>query len=169
MIADLMLFARPPQLRAEGVDLIALTGRVVDEVQSDPATRHVQFDIRAPETPLQLTADPTQLAVALRALVSNSIEAMPQGGRIEVSVAGDSSGGAQIVVADNGPGIPAEIRPKIFDPFFSGREAGRGLGFGLSKAWRIVTLHGGTIDVRETPGGGATLVMQLPQPRPTTQ
>jgi signal transduction histidine kinase len=76
--------------------------------------------------------------------------------------ANSPSGPIEITIADNGPGIPPEVRPKIFDPFFSGREAGRGLGFGLSKAWRIVTMHGGTIDVRATPGGGATFVITLP-------
>ena len=50
-------------------------------------------------------------------------------------------------IEDNGPGIPPEVRPHIFDPFYSGREAGRGLGFGLSKAWRIITLHGGSLSV----------------------
>jgi signal transduction histidine kinase len=162
MIADLMLFARPPQLKVQPLDLVALARRIVDEIQSDPDMRRVQFELRAPEPPVQIAADPMQIAVALRAIVSNAIEAMPHGGRIEVSVSRTASGGAEVMVADNGPGIPAEIRPKIFDPFFSGREAGRGLGFGLSKAWRIVTLHGGTIDVRETPGGGATFVIRLP-------
>jgi signal transduction histidine kinase len=162
MIADLMLFARPPQLRAEPVDLAALAGRVIDELRIDAHMRGIEFNLRAPDALAPWPADPTQLAVALRALLINAIEAMPHGGRVEVSIKAGSSRGAEIVVADNGTGIPAEIQPKIFDPFFSGREAGRGLGFGLSKAWRIVTLHGGTVDLHETPGGGATFVIQLP-------
>ena len=66
-------------------------------------------------------------------------------------------------VPDTGPGIPPEIRPHIFDPFFSGREAGRGLGLGLSKAWRIVELHGGTLAVDSPAGGGAVFTIALPQ------
>ena len=54
------------------------------------------------------------------------------------------------------------ILPHIFDPFYSGREAGRGLGFGLSKAWRIITDHGGSIVVDSQPGHGATFVVRLP-------
>ena len=74
---------------------------------------------------------------------------------------------AEIVVADNGPGIPAEARPHIFDPFFSGREAGRGLGLGLSKCWRIVTEHGGRIEVEGNRTGeigrrGARFKIALP-------
>ena len=66
-----------------------------------------------------------------------------------------------IEVRDDGPGIPAEVRPHIFNPFYSGREAGRGLGFGLSKSWRIITQHGGRIEV-EQPEVGARLVISLP-------
>jgi signal transduction histidine kinase len=67
-------------------------------------------------------------------------------------------------VSDTGPGIPADIRPHLFDPFFSGREAGRGLGLGLSKAWRIAELHGGTIEVESELEQGAKFSILLPQP-----
>jgi C4-dicarboxylate-specific signal transduction histidine kinase len=83
------------------------------------------------------------------------------GGQITVGVrqSGDT---VQISVADNGPGVSDAIRPHLFDPFFSGREAGRGLGFGLTKAWRIVTDHGGDLSHHPTPNGGATFVIALP-------
>jgi signal transduction histidine kinase len=195
MIADLMLFARPPQLRPERVDLQALFRRIADELAGEAQSAGVTIVVQANERPIDVQADPTQLAVALKAICTNAIEAMSQGGRIDLRVARHREGEPaepregeapaepetqsavearreprppnhghtiQITIADNGPGIPPDTRAKIFDPFFSGREAGRGLGFGLSKAWRIVTLHGGTIEVRETPGGGATFVITLP-------
>jgi signal transduction histidine kinase len=179
MIADLMLFARPPQLRLETVDLQTLLSRVADELVGEAQSAGVTMAIHAAEQQIKLHADLTQFLVALKAICINAIEAMPRGGKIDVTanaawhaqnevmgVAGDSSpltkNSVQITIADNGPGIPPDIRPKIFDPFFSGREAGRGLGFGLTKAWRIITLHGGTIEVRETPSGGATFVITLP-------
>jgi signal transduction histidine kinase len=188
MIADLMLFARPPQLRPEQVNLQLLLRRIADELAGEAQSAGVTIIVHAAEQPIEVHADPTQLLVALKAICTNAIEAMPQGGRIELRAARHREGEApaepetqiaaevrreprpaiqgyspiQITIADNGPGIPHDIRPKIFDPFFSGREAGRGLGFGLSKAWRIITLHGGTIEVRETPGGGATFVIALP-------
>jgi signal transduction histidine kinase len=68
---------------------------------------------------------------------------------------------AEIVVSDTGPGIPEELRPRVFDPFFSGREAGRGLGVGLSKCWRIAELHGGRVVV-DHPKQGAQIRLQLP-------
>jgi signal transduction histidine kinase len=162
MIADLMLFARPPQLRPEQVDVGALLKRVVDELQGEADAANIRIAVHPADQPVQINADPVQLAVVIRALCTNAIQAMTKGGRIELSVIRLQAGGAAITIADNGPGIPSDIRPKVFDPFFSGREAGRGLGFGLSKAWRLVTLHGGTIEVRETFGGGATIVITLP-------
>ena len=69
---------------------------------------------------------------------------------------------AEVEIADSGPGIRPEVRRHLFDPFFSGREAGRGLGFGLSKAWRVVGLHGGQIVVVSEPGEGAAFIIRLP-------
>ena len=71
--------------------------------------------------------------------------------------------GAEVLVADDGPGIKPEERRHLFDPFYSARQAGRGLGFGLSKAWRIVTGHGGSIEVESEPGEGAVFVIKLPR------
>jgi signal transduction histidine kinase len=65
-------------------------------------------------------------------------------------------------ITDTGPGIPAESLPHVFDPYYSGREAGRGLGLGLSKAWRIVEQHGGRIEVENPPAGGARFTIVLP-------
>jgi C4-dicarboxylate-specific signal transduction histidine kinase len=65
-------------------------------------------------------------------------------------------------VHDDGPGISDEARRHMFDPFYSGREAGRGLGFGLSKCWRIVTDHGGQVVVQRPSVGGAEIDIMLP-------
>ncbi len=59
--------------------------------------------------------------------------------------------------------MPEPVRPHVFDPFFSGREAGRGLGFGLSKCWRIVTDHGGGVRLDSGPTGGVTVTITLPR------
>ena len=72
-----------------------------------------------------------------------------------------------LTVTDTGPGIPPDIRPHIFDPFFSGREAGRGLGLGLSKAWRIINLHGGQIDVESPANQGTTFHHRAARSRPS--
>ncbi|MCH5375008.1 MAG: ATP-binding protein, partial [Planctomycetes bacterium] len=122
------------------------------------------------DSPMQISADADYLAVALKALCTNSLEAVRRGGRIEVFVqqsansAKDEACGTwvEILVSDTGPGISPEVRRHLFDPYFSGREAGRGLGLGLSKCWRIVTEHGGRIDVTSQPGSGTTFTILLP-------
>jgi signal transduction histidine kinase len=187
MIADLMLFARPPTPRPEAVDLVRLTETVVAELQPQAVEQGTKLLRTGDNGPHVARVDPTQIAVAVKALVQNALEAVKAGGIVEVGVApgsrvrdhepGDTGQGAGagenprspipnlkflLTVADTGPGIPPEIRPHIFDPFFSGREAGRGLGLGLSKAWRLVTLHGGTITVESEPGAGARFSILLP-------
>ena len=119
------------------------------------------------DTPILIVADATQLAVAIAAVVTNSIEAVGKSGQVAITarefVAADIRT-AEVVVRDDGPGISPAVREHLFDPFFSGREAGRGLGFGLSKCWRIVTNHGGQIVVNNVPSGGAEFTILLPQP-----
>jgi signal transduction histidine kinase len=73
-----------------------------------------------------------------------------------------SDAAVQIRIQDSGPGIADEVRRHLFDPFYSGRSAGRGLGMGLAKCWRIVTNHGGQIEVESQPGHGATFIITLP-------
>ncbi len=172
LIADLMLFARPPALSVAPVDLVGLADQVVSELAAEAAAQRTTL-VRLPQpSPVIVPADRGHLAAALKAMCVNSLEALRLGGRIEVAVqasagAGDDSGGAkwaEIVVADTGPGISPEVRRHLFDPYFSGREAGRGIGLGLSKSWRIVAEHGGRIEVESQPERGATFRIRLPAP-----
>jgi signal transduction histidine kinase len=186
MIADLMLFARPPTLKPEAVDLANLARALVGEMQEQAGEQGTTLRFRAAEATWLVTADPTHLAVAIRALIQNALEALRAGGAIEVSLAPGTEYSVlstanespppahstpipqsairnlQLIVTDTGPGIPPEVRPHIFDPFFSGREAGRGLGLGLSKAWRIVQLHSGQIDVESESDQGTKFTITLP-------
>ena len=102
-----------------------------------------------------MKADREQLAVAMSALIRNSLEALHMGGEIEFLITrtegefGKST--ACLTICDNGPGISSEVRKHLFDPFYSSREAGRGLGFGLSRVWRIAEQHGGSVEVASGP------------------
>ena len=166
MIADLRLFAAPPELERQSVDVAALVREVVEsllpaaEEQETalvlsfnpelPSRRSVDDPLRMPGSGLNVSADPVQLTVAVRALVQNALEALASGGRVEVAVSA-VAGEVRIAVSDDGPGITPEQRPHIFEPFYSARQAGRGVGMGLSKCWRIVTAHGGRIEVESRP------------------
>ena len=171
MLADLMLFARPPKLKLEQIDLVQLAGEVLSELNEEAALQQTTLHRPNRRDPLSIAADAVQFRIALRALCMNSLEAIGRNGNltIDICVSDADAGGVQpagdvvqILVSDDGPGIPAEVQSKIFDPFFSGREAGRGLGFGLSKCWRIITLHGGRIEVNSPPGQGTTFTLVLP-------
>jgi signal transduction histidine kinase len=165
MISDLMLFARPPKLVPRPLDLCGLMRRIVDEYRDAAEEQAVHLTCETDDKPIEALADETQIAVAAAALVRNALEAVLEGGQVRVTVRRSDSGAnpqAEVTVCDNGPGISDEIRQHIFDPFFSGREAGRGLGFGLSKCWRIVTDHGGHVIVDRPATGGAEFRIVLP-------
>ena len=162
MISDLMLFARPPAIELDDVYVESVLTAVVDELRPEAAGREITL-VELQGEPLAIRADSTQLAIALRAAISNAIEAVGHGGNVEIEVAAETNRASVVVcVADTGPGLSERELEHAFDPFFSGREAGRGLGFGLSKCWRIVDAHGGRVTIANRDGGGAVVTMELP-------
>jgi len=166
MIADLMLFARPPKLELATVDLRQIVREVVDELRKLAAERSIELQCEIGDATIEVEADATQLGVAIGAIITNAIEAVGRDGHVQVTTrewAEADVRSAEVVVRDDGSGISEHVRRHLFDPFFSGREAGRGLGFGLSKCWRIVTDHGGQVVVNNVAGGGAEFTILLPQ------
>jgi signal transduction histidine kinase len=174
MIGDLMVFARPPAPEPALLDLAEVARTVVTRFAAEvpPGVRVTcEGDPAVP-----VWADRTQLCVVIESLVRNSLEALDcSSGRIEVEARAAANGSAavaadgslsQLIVRDTGPGLSETDREHLFDPFYSGRPAGRGLGFGLSKCWRIVTLHGGRIEVSSVTGGGTTFEVFLPAEQP---
>lgn len=161
MIADLMLFAKPPRIIKTPLDVPALLAQAVQavSVMANEQKTSVVVDA-APELPL-VPADPTALLEAVQAVLKNALEAIGEGGSVHVRAVLDSAS-VIIRIADSGPGIPPEIRPYIFDPYFCGREAGRGLGLGLSKCWRIMDEHHGEVTVDSEVGEGAVFKLRLP-------
>jgi signal transduction histidine kinase len=170
MIGDVMLFARPPRPAPQSLDLSVDCREVAEKFLADAEARGCSLEVQA-STETAIFADPVQLRVVIGALLRNSIEAIREKGRIVVSVSAVEESGrawARLRIADNGRGLSAADREHLFDPFYSGRQAGRGLGFGLSKAWRIITLHGGRIDV-ESPadeGVGVAFTIHWPADAP---
>jgi signal transduction histidine kinase len=167
MIGDLMVFARPPAPAPERLLVSEAVSAVVARFQDAARERACRLTFRA-ESAVFASIDPTQLAIVVSELVRNALDALgPAGGAIQVSVAAATVDGqpyAVTSVADNGSGLSDLDREHLFDPFYSGRAAGRGLGFGLCKCWRIVIGHGGWIDVATTAGSGSTFDVYWPAP-----
>ncbi len=143
MIADVMLFARPPAADLCETDLVELVSEVIAGVTKGRPEREGRVEW-AGAGPAWILADPVQLSVVVAELLTNALEADIEG---VISICVDPGDSVVLEIRDHGPGLDERSRRHLFDPFYSGRQAGRGLGFGLPKCWRIVTLQGGRIEV----------------------
>lgn len=154
-------YVRSPGLQRERVDIAALVEQVCEI--SRPALRAANVDMHVDiKGPLPtILADPVQLELALFNLVSNSLDAMPEGGRLDVTLSATAEG-VRLSVGDSGAGIPADVLPRIFEPWVTTKPPGRGTGLGLSITRDAITSHGGVIDVRSEPGRGTTFTIDLP-------
>jgi two-component system sensor kinase FixL len=157
MMKDLLLFARPPTPKAAPVDLVPLVRTTVKLLSTDPALRNVEIEVDGAAPPVP--ADPDMMRVVFQNLLINGAHAMQGKGRIRVAVeSADST--CQIAFADAGPGIPPDLRDKIFTPFFTTKT--RGSGLGLPTVKRLVEAHNGQIAIECPPTGGTTVVIRLP-------
>ncbi|HEV3438077.1 MAG TPA: ATP-binding protein [Gemmata sp.] len=152
-------FARPPKAERRLVNLHDVIGGVLGLTRGRIEKQKVAVTVFAPSEPINLTVDAGQLQQVLVNLILNALDAMPGGGRLHlvVRVVG---GWVEIEVSDNGHGIPADLLPRLFRPFVSGKDTGLGLGLAISL--RIAEDHGGTIVVANRPGAGATFTIRLP-------
>ena len=147
-------FGRLPEGPAAPVDLCELLEELVRT--SVPPTMTAKLALDSVTPVLQGHYDPLRRAFAN--IIRNAVEACGGEGELEIFAA-PVSGGAQVTIRDHGPGIPAELEGRIFDPYCTGKEAGTGLGLALAK--QTIELHHGTIAVEQTQGGGATFVVRL--------
>jgi signal transduction histidine kinase len=157
MMKDLLLFARPPVPRRKATDVVPLVATTASLLAKDPALQGVEVEIAGSAPPIPVDAE--MLKIVFQNLLVNGAHAMKGRGRIEVTVRRVDST-CEIAFTDGGPGIPSEIREKIFTPFFTTKS--RGSGLGLPTAKRLVEAHQGRISIDCPPAGGTTVVLQLP-------
>ena len=153
-------FARPPKLERRAVDVLDLVRVVVDLTRGRADKQGVRVLIDAPSSSVPLTADGEQVQQVLVNLALNALDAMPAGGTLTFHVAATPDGGATIRVLDTGAGIAADVLPRLFQPFVSGKPTGLGMGLVISR--RLVENHGGTITAWNPSGGGAEFTVTLP-------
>jgi signal transduction histidine kinase len=162
VLTDLMFYARPPQLQPRVINPGKLLAEVKSTLARQAGERNVTLTVEPGEFRGSLHADPELLARALGCLAANGIEAAPAEGWVRLSFAANSAEQIDFHVEDNGAGLSTLEREHLFDPFFSGRAAGRGTGLGLAKAWRIATLHGGQLRFACEPGQPTCFTLSLP-------
>jgi PAS domain S-box-containing protein len=157
IVQDLLVFARPREPQLGAVPLAELVENTVALLRKDPAQAALRVELSG-ENPV-VQADVEQLKTVFLNLVLNAAQANGHAGTIRIAVHADDLA-ATVAIADDGPGIPADLREKIFEPFFTTKH--RGTGLGLPTARRVVERHRGTIDVECPPSGGTIVTVKLP-------
>ncbi len=157
LIQDLLRFARPPEPRLGGVELKPLLEMTADLLRNDPSFADLQIDVTGAPSPIK--ADAELLKIVFQNLMINAAQAMHCQGRVGIAIT-PTKGQYRVTVEDQGPGIAAEVRDRLFQPFVTTKA--RGTGLGLSIAKRLVEAHGGTIGVDCPRAGGTRVTVDLP-------
>ncbi len=163
LIQSFLDFARPPRPAKRKLDLCDVAEQTQRLVVGRGAQQDVELRLQLPAAPIWIEADAAQLRQVILNLLLNALDANPGGGIVEIRLeqtGPHAAGKARLAIRDSGPGLPAELGERIFEPFVSTKETG--LGLGLSICRRIIDDHGGTITARNAAQGGAEFLVELP-------
>jgi signal transduction histidine kinase len=152
-------FTRPVDLAMTSLDLAEIARQVASLVKPEAERRRIVVKFEAAAERIPIRGDEDLLKQALLNVVNNGIEAIGEGGTLAVRVQIDG-GEAALTVADNGPGIPPEVRDKIFNLYFTTKTGGSGIG--LAMTFRVVQLHNASMDFETTPGEGTVFRLRFP-------
>jgi signal transduction histidine kinase len=159
VVQTLVDFSRPVELQLHEQDLRQVIGDVVALSVEELSTRSVTLESSLPSNPLVANVDADLLKQAVINVIQNGAQAMPEGGKLRVALEEDKKN-AVLHIADEGIGIPAEIRDKIFDLYFTTKTEGSGIG--LAMTYRILQLHHGSVEVQSNVNRGTEFVMRIP-------
>ena len=157
IVEDLLVFARPREPRLGPVNLAGLVADVVALLHKDPA--YVALRVTTSTSAAVVQADAEQLKTVFLNLLLNAAQAAGHAGTIRIAIHADDLA-ASVAIADDGPGIPADVREKIFEPFFTTKH--RGTGLGLPTARRVIERHRGALDIDCPASGGTVVTVTLP-------
>jgi signal transduction histidine kinase len=162
VLTDLMQFARPATPRKQPIAVATLLRDVASGLQNAAAEKNV--GLACPEAPADLIVrgDATQWRTVLVNVLRNAVEAAPSDGWVRLHCRRDGPDWVEIVIEDNGVGPAPAMREHLFDPFYSGRTAGRGRGLGLSTAWRLARQNGGEVRFAGADHQVTRFVLRLP-------
>ncbi|MDQ6708749.1 MAG: ATP-binding protein, partial [Acidobacteriota bacterium] len=152
-------FTRPVKLNMTEVSLDAFVNDLIELARPQTVSAGIEIVVKQSPESVSINVDPDLLKQAGLNIVVNAIEAMPEGGVLtfESGVEGDN---AEIRISDTGPGIPTDVKDKIYNLYFTTKKQGSGIG--LAMTFRIVQLHDGTLDFSSEPGKGTSFVMRFP-------
>jgi signal transduction histidine kinase len=161
LITALLAFARPVHISPVRVPISELFERAVSATGETMSAKRVRVERPAEREldAIDVNVDPDLMTQVLVGLVANAIDAVGVGGEIRLE-AHPNGRQIELAVADTGPGVPAELRSQVFEPFFTTRA--EGIGLGLAIARQIVEAHGGRIEVGQSESGGARFAVILP-------
>jgi two-component system sensor histidine kinase HydH len=158
-LRELLAFTRPGSIRREPVDVNQVVRTTLDSVNAQLERKRVETATALSEPPPTAMADVSLLQQVLQSIVTNALDALPEGGKLEVKTAG-GDGRVNIVVHDHGAGIASENLEQVFKPFFTTKPLGVGLGLPLAR--KLVERMGGTLDLASRRGEGTRVHIQLP-------
>jgi signal transduction histidine kinase/HAMP domain-containing protein len=161
VVQGFLKFSRPEELALEPVDLASLVTDVGDVVGPQASAAGVRLAITSAADLPRVSADSGLLRQALLNLALNAVQAMPSGGVLRFDSRRGADRHVELAIADTGVGIAPEHLSRIFDLYFTTKDAGSGIG--LSMVYRTIQLHDGDIEVQSTPGRGTTFTIRLPQ------
>ncbi len=159
VVESFLSFAKPVKVLPSQVDLRSLIEESLESLSEEMVRRGIEKAVSFEEEDFKIVGDPVLLKQALTNILMNSMDAMPHGGSLRVESRRDGDV-ARVRIVDTGGGIPQEMLSHVFTPFFSLTEGGVGLG--LPIAHRIITSHGGRIDIESESGAGTTVTVRLP-------
>ena len=164
IVERFLRLAGPSALDLEPVEIPKMVTHVCELLRAEAATRQIEIVTQIEHGLPPVTADPLRLTQALMNLVINAVQAVEKSGRVEAGAVLSAAGDALVLrVQDNGPGIPADKLEEIFDPYFSTKPEGVGLGLWIAR--QIAVAHGGTLRAENAPAGGAIFTLWLPLSR----
>lgn len=162
IVERFLKLASPSALELEPVPIDKIVTHVCDLLRPEASNRKVEILVSvAPDLP-PVTADPVRLSQALLNVIINGVQAISGGGQVQVSAAAAGEN-LSLRVQDTGPGIPTAELGEIFDPYFTTKPEGNGLGLWIAQ--QIAVAHGGNLHAENAPAGGAVFVLTLPLKR----
>jgi two-component system NtrC family sensor kinase len=164
LVKDLLAFARPTPMNVQKIDInevIRLCARLVEHKLDLSA---ISLRLALDESLPRVEVDPAQIQQLFLALILNAIDAMPREGLLQITTRPHHADpdAVEVEIEDNGVGIPEEVRSRLFEPFVTTKEDGRGVGLGLAISRRIIERHSGRIEVESELGQGTTFTIVLP-------